>query len=261
MKCNNRSLQGRVAIVTGASSGIGKSLVCQLVNDGAKCLAIGRREDRLKQLEEEFTCEQVSILPLDLRKANAASDLIGSIPGHWSTPDILINNAGLALNSSPAQECNLEDWETMIDTNINSLVRLTHAVLPLLLDANRADIINMSSVAATYPYPGGNVYGATKAFVRQFSLGLRADLLGKNVRVSSIEPGMCETEFSLVRFNGDKQAAERVYKNMQALGPDDVAEAIVGILQLPPHVCVNTIELMPTQQAFGPFSVHRSIAE
>lgn len=252
-------LYGRVAIVTGATSGIGRALVIQLAANGIRCIAVGRREEKLRQLQEGLGSENVFILPLDLRDKNAATVISECLPENWPRPDILINNAGLALGTLPAQQCLLSDWETMIETNVTSLVKVTHALLPSLIETKRADIINMSSVAATHPYLGGNVYGATKAFVRQFSLGLRSDLLGTNVRVTSVEPGMCETEFSLVRFDGDDEKAAKVYQGMKPLSSDDVALTVVGVLELPHHVTVNTIELMPTQQAFGNFAVDRQI--
>ncbi len=254
-------MKNRVAIVTGASSGIGEAIVLSLVGDGVKCIGVSRRETRLTALldkiHKNFGEDKFFPLALDLRSDNAVSTLLSQFPSHWPQPDILVNNAGLALGTEPAQNCSLQDWHTMIDTNITALVNLTHAMTPMLRQRPRADIINMSSVAANYPYPGGNVYGATKAFVRQFSLGLRADLLDSNVRVTSVEPGMCDTEFSTVRFDGDSEKAAKVYEGMQPLSADDIATTVISILQLPPHVNVNSIEIMPTQQGFGPFAVHR----
>jgi len=250
--------RGRVAIVTGASSGFGYSTVKRLVAAGAKCIATARRSERLEALISE--CGPGSVIPaaVDVTHPAAAEAILAARPQSWPLPDILINNAGLALGAGPAQKSNLDDWLQMIDTNISGLVRLTHAVLPEFEKLDRADIVNLSSVAASYPYPGGNVYAATKAFVRQFSLGLRADLLGSNVRVTSIEPGMCETEFSIVRFAGDKEKADSLYRDMSPITADDIANVIASILALPPHVNVNTIELMPTRQAFSAFAVSRT---
>lgn len=254
-------MKNRVALVTGASSGIGEAIVLSLVKAGVKCIGVSRREARLTALQskihQQYGDDKFISVALDLRANDAVSSLLSRFPSHWPQPDILINNAGLALGTAPAQHCDLDDWHTMIDTNITALVDLTHAITPSLRKMPRADIINMSSVAANYPYPGGNVYGATKAFVRQFSLGLRADLLDSNVRVTSVEPGMCETEFSVVRFAGDAEKASKVYEGMNPLSADDIATTIMSILKLPAHVNVNTIEIMPTQQAFGAFAVHR----
>jgi 3-hydroxy acid dehydrogenase/malonic semialdehyde reductase len=179
------------------------------------------------------------------------------LPAEFADVDILFNNAGLALGLSPAHKADMADWQQMIDTNVTALVRMTHAVLPGMVARNRGHVLNMASVAASYPYPGGNVYGASKAFVRQFSLNLRADLLGTKVRVTSIEPGMCETEFSLVRFKGDAAAAAKVYAGMKPLAADDVALVCENVLSLPEHINVNTLEVMPVQQAWGPFAVSR----
>lgn len=183
--------------------------------------------------------------------------LLPGLPAGFEAIDVLYNNAGLALGLSKAHEASLDDWETMIATNVTGLVRMTRAVLPGMVARNRGDVMNISSVAASYPYPGGNVYGATKAFVRQFSLNLRADLIGTRVRVTSIEPGMADTEFSVVRFKGDQAAADKVYTGVQAMSADDVALVCENVLKLPAHINVNTLELMPVQQAWGPFAVDR----
>ncbi|MEL6825509.1 MAG: SDR family NAD(P)-dependent oxidoreductase [Pseudomonadota bacterium] len=257
MNESQNQLRNRVAIVTGATAGIGKSLVEKLVSNGVRCLAVGRRASRLEALGASLGNARFQAVATDIREANSPDEILKALPADWAMPDLLINNAGLALGIAPAIDCQLSDWLTMIDTNIAGLVRLTHRFLPSLVSAPRADIINLSSIAATYPYPGGNVYGATKAFVRQFSLGLRADLLGTNVRVSSIEPGMCETEFSIVRNGGDESRAKSVYAGMSPLTPDDIASLVLSVLSLPAHVNINSIEVMPTQQAFSALSVHR----
>lgn len=250
--------QGRVAVVTGATSGFGLAVTEQLAGAGARVIAIGRRRERLEALRDAFGADRIHPAAFDVRDADAMTAALAEAPPAFQAIDTLINNAGLALGLDPAQRAQWVDWQTMIDTNVTALARLTHAVLPRLVAQGRGDIINVSSVAASYPYPGGNVYGATKAFVRQFSLNLRADLLGAGVRVTSIEPGMCDTEFSAVRFRGDAGAAAQVYRGMQPLSAEDVAGVIVSTLKLPRHITINTIELMPTAQAFGPFAVHRA---
>ncbi|RAK67867.1 NAD(P)-dependent oxidoreductase [Phenylobacterium kunshanense] len=251
-----RWAEGRIALVTGATSGFGEAMTRRLVAGGAKVIATGRRADRLRALAADLG-EQVLTRELDVRSAASIDALLPSLPAEFAAIDVLYNNAGLALGLGKAHEANLDDWTTMIDTNVTGLVRITRAVLPGMVARNRGDVMNISSVAATYPYPGGNVYGATKAFVRQFSLNLRADLLGTKVRVTSIEPGMAETEFSVVRFKGDEGAAGKVYQGVHAMSADDVALVCEQVLRLPAHINVNTLELMPVQQAFSPFAVDR----
>jgi 3-hydroxy acid dehydrogenase/malonic semialdehyde reductase len=194
---------------------------------------------------------------MDVRSTDSVTAALENLPPEFQEIDILFNNAGLALGLERAHEARADNWEQMIETNITGLARVTRAVLPGMVARNRGDVLNMSSVAATYPYPGSNVYGASKAFVRQFSLNLRADLLGTAVRVTSIEPGMCKTEFSVVRFRGDEQAAEGAYQGMQPLSADDIAKVLETLLRLPCHININSLELMPTQQAFAPFAVAR----
>ena len=249
--------EGRVALVTGATSGFGLAFARRVLGAGGKVIAVARRADRLQALVDDAGGDRVLARTLDLRAPGAVKAVVAELPAAFEAVDLLFNNAGLALGLSKAQETDLDDWEAMIATNVAGLVRMTRAVLPGMVARNRGDVVNVSSVAASYPYPGGNVYGATKAFVRQFSLNLRADLLGTKVRVTSIEPGMCETEFSLVRFKGDEAAAANVYKGMKPLSADDVALAVETVVRLPSHINVNTIELMPVQQAFGPFAVSR----
>lgn len=248
---------GRVALITGATSGFGAALAHRILAAGGRVIATGRRRERLAELAAEAKSERIITRALDLRSADAIAELIGALPAEFADVDILFNNAGLALGLSPAHKADIADWQQMIDTNVTALVRMTHAVLPGMVARNRGHVLNMASVAASYPYPGGNVYGASKAFVRQFSLNLRADLLGTKVRVTSIEPGMCETEFSLVRFKGDAEAAAKVYAGMKPLAADDVALVCENVLSLPEHINVNTLEVMPVQQAWGPFSVSR----
>ncbi len=248
---------GRIALVTGATSGFGEAMARRLLAAGARVIATGRRAARLDALAAELETDRLLTRELDVTGAASIAALLPSLPADFEAIDILYNNAGLALGLNKAHEASLDDWETMIATNVTGLVRMTRAVLPGMVARNRGDVINLSSVAASYPYPGGNVYGATKSFVRQFSLNLRADLIGTRVRVTSIEPGMADTEFSVVRFKGDQSAADNVYKGVHAMSADDVALVCEGVLKLPAHINVNTLELMPVQQAWGPFAVDR----
>jgi 3-hydroxy acid dehydrogenase/malonic semialdehyde reductase len=248
---------GRVALITGATSGFGYALTQRLLNAGGRVVATGRRQDRLLALASAANTERLLTRELDVRSAGSLDRCMATLPGNFESIDILFNNAGLALGIAKAQEAKIEDWETMIETNVMGLARVTRAVLPGMVERNRGDILNMSSIAATYPYPGGNVYGATKAFVRQFSLNLRADLLGTRIRVTAIEPGMCETEFSLVRLKADEAAARRIYEGMDPLSAEDVIDVVEATLRFPAHLNVNAIEIMPVQQSFGALAVHR----
>jgi 3-hydroxy acid dehydrogenase/malonic semialdehyde reductase len=242
--------------VTGASAGFGEAIVRRFATGGARVVATARRLSKLQDLTDDLG-PQVLPLELDVRDQAAVADTIDTLPAEFADVDILVNNAGLALGLEPAQDADLADWEQMLDTNCRGLFSCTHAVLPGMISRERGHIVNMGSIAGTYPYPGGNVYGATKAFVHQFSLNLRSDLHGTGVRVTCVEPGMSETEFSLVRFGGDERKASAVYEGTQPLRADDVAETVHWITSLPAHVNVNTIELMPVAQSFGPFQVHR----
>jgi len=245
------------ALVTGASAGFGRSLARRLVADGWRVVGTGRRAERLASLAEELG-ERFRPLPFDVRDRNAVENAIDTLSDEWRAIDLLVNNAGLALGLGPAQRAELEDWETMVDTNIKGLLYVSRAVLPGMVERGRGHVINIGSVAADNPYPGGNVYGATKAFVWQFSRNLRADLLGTGVRVTDVAPGLAETEFSLVRFKGDGEKAGAVYRGMQPLTGDDIAEAALWAAAQPAHVNVNRIEIMPNQQAWGPLAVDRS---
>jgi len=249
-------LGGRIALVTGATSGFGRATAEALVGAGARVVATGRRGDRLLDLAARHP-GKVHPVVLDVRDRAAIEALIPALPRDLQAIDVLVNNAGLALGLEPAQRASVDEWETMIQTNCAGLVTMTRAVLPGMVERNRGHVVNVGSVAGTYPYPGGNVYGATKAFVRQFTLNLRADLLGTAVRATSIEPGMAETEFSLVRFQGDAARAAKVYDGVKPLSGEDVAEAILWAVSLPAHVNVNAVELMPVQQAFSPFAIAR----
>jgi len=249
--------EGRIALVTGATSGFGEAMARRLLAAGARVIATGRRTERLDVLAKALATDRLLTRKLDVTDVASIAALLPSLPAEFEAIDVLYNNAGLALGLGKAHEASLDDWETMIATNVTGLVRITRAVLPGMVARNRGDVINISSVAASYPYPGGNVYGASKAFVRQFSLNLRADLIGTKVRVTSIEPGMAETEFSVVRFAGDEEKAANVYKGVHAMSADDVALVCESVLKLPAHINVNTLEIMPVQQAFGPFAVDR----
>lgn len=247
----------KTILVTGATAGFGAAFARRFVREGHRVIATGRRVERLSALAAELG---QALLPaaLDVTDAAAVAGFLATLPEDWREVDVLINNAGLALGLSPAWEAKLADWDTMIATNISGLIHVTHAVLPGMVERNDGIILNLGSVAGEYPYPGGHVYGGTKAFVRQFSLNLRADLVGRNVRVTDIEPGMCQdSEFSVVRFGGDAQRAKAVYAGTQSLTPEDIAEAAAWIVSLPPHMNINRIEMMPTAQASGPFAVKR----
>jgi 3-hydroxy acid dehydrogenase/malonic semialdehyde reductase len=247
---------GLTVLVTGATAGFGEATTWRFISAGAKVIGTGRRQERLDALKEELGAA-FHPLPLDVRVADAVMAAPESLPAEFQSVDVLVNNAGLALGLEGADKANLEDWDTMIETNCKGLVTCTRAFLPGMVARDKGHVINIGSVAGTYPYPGGNVYGATKAFVHQFSLNLRADLIGKNVRVTSVEPGLAETEFSLVRFKGDSEKAATPYQNIKPMTPEDIAEAIFWAATLPRHVNINVIELMPTMQAFSPFNFHR----
>jgi 3-hydroxy acid dehydrogenase/malonic semialdehyde reductase len=250
------SLDGRIALVTGATSGFGEACAEAFVRAGARVVAAARRKDRLDALAARLG-GGVHPVVLDVRDRDGVERAIRGLPAAFAAIDVLVNNAGLALGLEPAQRASLDEWDTMIATNCRGLVTMTRAVLPGMVERDRGHVVNVGSVAGTYPYPGGNVYGATKAFVRQFTLNLRADLLGTAVRATSIEPGMAETEFSLVRFGGDAAKAAKVYEGVKPLEGADVAEAVLWCVSLPAHVNVNAVELMPVQQAFAPFAIHR----
>jgi 3-hydroxy acid dehydrogenase/malonic semialdehyde reductase len=241
-----------IVLITGASAGFGASIARALSAEGHRIIAAGRRADRLQALAQEIGPETVLPLVLDVTDRAGVAAAIAGLPAAWREIDVLVNNAGLALGLAPAQQAKLDDWETMIDTNIKGVTYVTHAVLPGMVARDRGHIVNMGSVAGTWPYPGGNVYGATKAFVRNFSLNLRTDLLGTKVRVTNVEPGLVSgTEFSAVRFDGDAARAANVYANTVPLTAEDVAETVRWIVSLPAHFNVNTIEIMPVVQAFA----------
>ena len=245
-------------VITGASSGFGRAAAKRFASEGYRLVLMARRLERLTDLasilEKDAPCH---VVELDVRDSKAVSEAFVTLPEPFHQPDILINNAGLALGLSGADAVDLDDWETMVDTNIKGLMYCTRACLPIMVEQGRGHVINMGSVAANWPYPGGNVYGGTKAFVQQFTRNLRTDLLGKGVRATVIEPGMCETEFSVVRFSGDESKAAAVYEGMKPLSADDIADVIVWVALRPAHVNINQIELMPVEQTWSPFAVHR----
>lgn len=242
-------------LVTGATAGIGEASVRAFAAAGWHVVATGRRKDRLDALATIISENRVHPLAFDIRDDAARDAALDSLPEPFRGIDLLVNNAGLALGLEPAQQADLSNWKTMIDTNITALVSITHKLLPQLVERKGA-IINLSSVAANYPYPGGNVYGATKAFVRQFSLNLRSDLIGTGVRVCSIEPGMVETEFTLVR-SGSQEFSDKLYSGVNPMTAEDIAKTILWVAEQPPHLNINSLELMPVNQAWSPFLVHR----
>lgn len=248
-------------IVTGATAGFGEAIARRFLGAGHQVIATGRRQERLDQLKSSLPEDQKSRLHtaiLDVCDTQAIANFPKSLPKGFDSPTVLVNNAGLALGLEPAQEAYLSDWDQMIDTNVKGLAHMTRAFLPGMVARKRGHIINLGSVAGHYPYPGGNVYGGTKAFVHQFSLNLRADLIGTPVRVTSVEPGLCSgTEFSNVRFKGDDAKADKVYEGVNALKAEDIAESVFWVATLPSHVNINTMEMMPVQQAFNPFNIHR----
>ena len=246
-----------IVMITGASSGFGAEMSRKFVKHGHQVIAAARRQDRLASLAAELGS---ALLPIELDVTSKASidHAIASLPAEWQTIDVLVNNAGLALGLEPAHQAHLSDWDTMIATNCQGLVTMTRAVLPGMVNRGQGLIINLGSVAGAYPYPGGNVYGATKAFVDQFTLNLRADLVGTGVRATNIAPGMSGgTEFSNIRFKGDDASAAKVYQGTQPLTAADVAEAAYWVATLPPHININGIEMMPTCQGFSPFTIKR----
>jgi len=247
----------RTALITGATSGFGAAAVRRFVAAGWRVIATGRRADRLQALVDELGADKVHAAAFDIRDEAALDAALDALPAAFRDIDLLVNNAGLALGTAPAQQASLDDWRTMIETNVLALVTVTRRLLPLLVERKGA-IINIGSIAGSYPYPGGNTYGGTKAFVRQFSLGLRSDLHGTGVRVTDIEPGMAETEFTLVRTHGDQAASDKLYAGAQPMTADDIAEQIFYVATLPPHLNINRLEIMPVTQSFAGFQVARA---
>lgn len=250
----------KTALITGASSGFGEACARAFSAAGYSVILVARSLEKLQQLAAELRENNaVHIAQVDMMNAASVATFVETLPVGFQAIDVLVNNAGLALGMAPAQETELDDWEVMVDTNIKGLMRITHHLLPGMVERNRGHIINMGSIAGNWPYPGGNVYGATKAFVQQFSRNLRADLIGKNIRVTNLEPGMAETRFSIVRMKGDREKADQVYHHTQPLTAGDIADIVLWIATLPPHVNINTLEVMPTCQSWGPFAVDRTM--
>ena len=247
-----------IVLITGATSGFGMSCAKLFSKKGYKTILIGRRKDRLLKLSKKLGVKKNFPIQLDVRNKEKVFEAISELPKNFEKISILINNAGLAWGFESAQNVELKKWEAMIDTNCKGLVYMTKAILPGLIKRNKGHIVNIGSVAGNYPYGGGNVYGGTKAFVKQFSLGLKSDLLGTKVKITNIEPGMADTEFSLVRFSGNKKKAKDVYKNMTPLNGEDIAETILWSVNRPSHVNINRIELMPLQQGFNFFAISRT---
>ena len=247
-------------LVTGASAGFGRAIAQRFVRDGHRVIATARRRERLEALRDELG---PALLPfvLDMKHAEAIAALPDALPEGWRELDVLVANAGLALGIAPAQEAKLSDWEQMVATNVTGLMQTVRALLPGMVARDRGHIVTLGSIAGDYPYPGGNVYGATKAFVLQFALNLKADLVGRNVRVTNIEPGMVGgSEFSAVRFGGDEAKAAKVYAGVTPLSPEDIAESVAWVVGLPRHVNINRIELMPTCQAPSALQIKRADA-
>jgi serine 3-dehydrogenase len=242
-------------LVTGATSGIGAACARTFVGAGWRVVGTGRRAERLNALTAELGAERFHGCVYDVRDDAARDAALAALPEGFREIDCLVNNAGLAVGTDKAQDADLDAWLTMIDTNVTALASLTHKLLPGLI-ARAGAIVMLSSVAATYPYTGGNVYAGTKAFVRQFALGLRSDLAGTGVRVTSIEPGMVETEFTLVR-TGDQEASDKLYAGVNPLTGADIADVVLWVASQPPHVNINTLEIMPVNQSFAGFQVTR----
>lgn len=249
----------KVAFITGATSGFGRAAARKFASQGWSVVITGRREDRLQALSNELSAlAPVHYQVLDVRNNGEVVQMVQSLPDEFKQVTCLVNNAGLALAPQPSQTVDINDWHTMIDTNVTGLVNVTHALLPTLIETGSgASIINVGSIAGQWPYPGSHVYGASKAFVKQFSYNLRCDLQGTGVRVTDLAPGIAETEFTLVRTKGDQAASDALYEGTRALAAEDIAENMFYLATLPPHINVNRMEVMPTDQAWSPFAIHR----
>ncbi|GEM78777.1 SDR family NAD(P)-dependent oxidoreductase [Vibrio superstes] len=247
----------KIAFITGATSGFGKAAAHRFAKEGWSLVLSGRRIERLLDLKEELSVP-VHIMQLDVRDADAVKQAVETLPDEFSAVVVLVNNAGLALAPQGAPEVELSDWHTMIDTNVTGLVNVTHALLPTLIKTSAgATIINVGSIAGQWPYPGSHVYGASKAFVKQFSYNLRCDLQGTGVRVTDLSPGIAETEFTLVRTKGNQSASDNLYQGTTPLSAEDIAEQMFYIASLPEHININRVEVMPTRQAWSPFAIER----
>jgi 3-hydroxy acid dehydrogenase/malonic semialdehyde reductase len=251
-------MKKKTAVITGASAGIGAAAARRFAKEGYRVVLLARRREKLEEMRQELGKENAVVYELDVTSKTSVEETINRIENEVGPIDVLVNNAGAAFGLEKAFEANLHEWEKCVDVNIKGLLYCTRAVISGMVERDSGHIINLGSIAGTYPYPGGNVYGASKAFTHQFSLNLRADLLGTAVRVSCIEPGLVGgTEFSQTRFRGDVEKAKKVYENTQALTPEDIAEAIFFCAGAPPHVNINTVEMMPVSQASAPLSVFR----
>lgn len=241
----------KIALITGATSGIGKATAIKLAEAGYSTIITGRRKERLDELAKELTDKGIQVLTLqfDVRNQTEVHNAIAGLPSEWQNIDVLVNNAGLAVGTSPIQDGIVDDWERMIDTNVKGLLYMTHEVAPLMIKNGKGHIVNLASVAGKEVYPGGNVYCATKHAVDALSKAMRIDMLKHNIKVTNIAPGMVETEFSIVRYKGDTQAADNVYKGITPLTGEDIADTIVFAVTRPAHVCLNDIQIMPTAQA------------
>lgn len=253
-----QSLKGKIALITGASSGFGEQIAKNFVAAGLRVIIVARRSARLDKLENKLGSNNVLSIVLDVRNQEQVFEAIDHIPVDWSKIDILVNNAGLARGLSSSEEADIDDWNEMVDANCKGLMYVTRAVAPGMVERKNGHIINIGSVAGTYPYFGANIYGATKAFVHQFTLNLRADLVENNIRVTSVEPGAAETEFSLVRFHGDKAKANKTYKGIKPITPHDVAEIVQFVAASPSNININRIEVMASQQSFEGFKFVRN---
>ena len=247
----------KTILITGASAGFGAACARRYAAEGNRLVLAARRMERLKALQQELQGTECHVLEFDVRDRQKVESAFAGLPSEFKDVDILVNNAGLALGLEPAHETDMDNWERMVDTNIKGLMYCTRQILPGMVERQRGHIVNIGSVAGNTPYPGGNVYGATKAFVKQFSSNLRADLIGTSIRVTNIEPGLAETEFSLVRFKWDAARAAEVYRGTKPLTGEDIAEIVYWTTSLPAHVNVNRLEVMPVCQAWAPFTIHR----
>lgn len=242
-------------LITGASAGFGKALAIRLIAQGHQVIGCARRVEKLNALADELG-ELFLPVVMDVSDTNSIPQIIDNLPERFSQIDVLVNNAGLALGTEPAQNANLDDWMRMVDINVKGLIAVTHAILPAMVARNSGYIINVGSIAGTWPYFGGNVYGATKAFVKQFSLNLRADLLGTQVRVTNLEPGnVAGTEFSNVRYHGDDEKAAQVYDGFKTMTGDDIGDILLWLIESPAHINVNRLEVMPVAQTYNGLTI------
>ena len=256
-------MTAKTVLITGASSGFGEACARRYAQQGDSLVLLARSEAKLHALAKALQAEHghdlaIFCAGLDVRDARAVDQCCASLPADFAAVDILINNAGLALGVAPAHQAEIDDWEVMVDTNIKGLMRMTRNILPGMVERNRGHIVNMGSVAASWPYPGGNAYCASKAFVQQFSRTLLADLLGTQVRVTHIDPGLAETNFSRVRMHGDNAKADAVYEGTRPIVAEDIAEIIYWTTAVPDHININSLEVMPVCQAWGPFAIDRA---